>query len=271
MRQHSKRMLALPCLMLGALLVLAGTAVRAQQPGEKPIGWSKMRAANSPIKPIYASEIDKEMDALKTKADQMADEVKKAKVNPEADSVEKAWPDSISLERHQADIAEFRDKFTRCMTAMEHQIQAKIDSGTVTTEDKAQFKKCMDHCKAILATLNDMHYNTSAMTTATKKIYFLSGWEKHKKLIAQLQEQMKTCPSLMKGSMGCCNMQGMGMGNMMNHMNMPMGSGATNGGADSKQPAASDVTYTCPMHPQVVKSEPGKCPLCGMNLVPKKK
>lgn len=26
--------------------------------------------------------------------------------------------------------------------------------------------------------------------------------------------------------------------------------------------------YTCPMHPEVVKDEPGKCPKCGMNLVP---
>ncbi|SFW66961.1 heavy metal translocating P-type ATPase [Chitinophaga sancti] len=27
------------------------------------------------------------------------------------------------------------------------------------------------------------------------------------------------------------------------------------------------VKYTCPMHPQVLKDEPGKCPLCGMALV----
>jgi thioredoxin-like negative regulator of GroEL len=27
--------------------------------------------------------------------------------------------------------------------------------------------------------------------------------------------------------------------------------------------------YTCPMHPEVVRSEPGRCPICGMNLVPK--
>jgi Cu(I)/Ag(I) efflux system membrane fusion protein len=25
--------------------------------------------------------------------------------------------------------------------------------------------------------------------------------------------------------------------------------------------------YRCPMHPQVVQDHPGKCPICGMNLV----
>ncbi|MGF2413473.1 heavy metal-binding domain-containing protein [Ferruginibacter sp.] len=29
--------------------------------------------------------------------------------------------------------------------------------------------------------------------------------------------------------------------------------------------------YTCTMHPEVVRSKPGKCPKCGMALVPVKK
>lgn len=29
--------------------------------------------------------------------------------------------------------------------------------------------------------------------------------------------------------------------------------------------------YTCPMHPQIVQDGPGKCPICGMNLVPVEK
>lgn len=29
----------------------------------------------------------------------------------------------------------------------------------------------------------------------------------------------------------------------------------------------SKATYTCPMHPQIVREEPGTCPICGMDLV----
>jgi Cu(I)/Ag(I) efflux system membrane fusion protein len=33
--------------------------------------------------------------------------------------------------------------------------------------------------------------------------------------------------------------------------------------------AANEVTYTCSMHPQIVRNEPGNCPICGMTLVAK--
>src|SRR5690348_17711985 len=29
----------------------------------------------------------------------------------------------------------------------------------------------------------------------------------------------------------------------------------------------SDVYYTCSMHPQVMQDAPGKCPICGMELI----
>lgn len=31
----------------------------------------------------------------------------------------------------------------------------------------------------------------------------------------------------------------------------------------------SSKEYTCPMHPEVIRSEPGSCPICGMDLIPK--
>ncbi|HEV2480501.1 MAG TPA: efflux RND transporter periplasmic adaptor subunit [Puia sp.] len=33
----------------------------------------------------------------------------------------------------------------------------------------------------------------------------------------------------------------------------------------------SDTVYTCSMHPQVTQERPGKCPICGMELIPVKK
>ncbi len=35
--------------------------------------------------------------------------------------------------------------------------------------------------------------------------------------------------------------------------------------------AAEHVYYTCSMHPQVMRSQPGKCPICGMQLIEVKK
>src|SRR6516164_5596941 len=32
--------------------------------------------------------------------------------------------------------------------------------------------------------------------------------------------------------------------------------------------AAGEVLWTCPMHPQIVRNEPGSCPICGMALEP---
>lgn len=37
------------------------------------------------------------------------------------------------------------------------------------------------------------------------------------------------------------------------------------------KPAQAVVkTYTCPMHPEVISHQPGRCPKCGMDLVEKK-
>ena len=39
-------------------------------------------------------------------------------------------------------------------------------------------------------------------------------------------------------------------------------------GNDVAHDHASETTYTCPMHPQIIKDAPGTCPICGMDLVP---
>jgi Cu(I)/Ag(I) efflux system membrane fusion protein len=61
-------------------------------------------------------------------------------------------------------------------------------------------------------------------------------------------------------------------------MKMPGGGGASTAGEEAHDhgraaPAGEhgDVYYTCSMHPTVVQDEPGTCPICGMDLVKKKK
>ena len=36
-----------------------------------------------------------------------------------------------------------------------------------------------------------------------------------------------------------------------------------------REQAAEKTEYTCPMHPQIVQHEPGTCPICKMDLVPR--
>jgi hypothetical protein len=45
--------------------------------------------------------------------------------------------------------------------------------------------------------------------------------------------------------------------------------GAVAHAAASSPVASASVVYACPMHPDVTSTNPGTCPKCGMNLVPK--
>ena len=61
---------------------------------------------------------------------------------------------------------------------------------------------------------------------------------------------------------GCC---GSCEKNETSRSNAPAGTGARRG-----QPTrTAEGAYTCPMHPEVTRSSPGKCPKCGMDLVEK--
>lgn len=87
------------------------------------------------------------------------------------------------------------------------------------------------------------------------------------------------------GGCGCSmNMAGMNMGGMqMPAMQMPAGSmqGMNMGGYAYPQApiaaaptaaapaAANGARYTCSMHPNVVSTTPGSCPICGMALTRK--
>ncbi len=46
-------------------------------------------------------------------------------------------------------------------------------------------------------------------------------------------------------------------------------SGKAHVGHSAKQQKIQKI-YTCSMHPEIIKNEPGQCPICGMNLVEKK-
>ncbi len=41
-------------------------------------------------------------------------------------------------------------------------------------------------------------------------------------------------------------------------------------GGEQRQASAGEL-WTCPMHPSVIRDEPGECPICGMDLVPLEK
>ena len=43
----------------------------------------------------------------------------------------------------------------------------------------------------------------------------------------------------------------------------------TLGRGDGRDGDASQIEYTCPMHPEIVQIGPGSCPICGMALEPK--
>src|SRR5690606_9472130 len=52
------------------------------------------------------------------------------------------------------------------------------------------------------------------------------------------------------------------------HAHAGHGAAATSTSTPPATPGAA-VEYTCPMHPEIVRSGPGSCPICGMALEPR--
>jgi len=46
-------------------------------------------------------------------------------------------------------------------------------------------------------------------------------------------------------------------------------SSPTHGSQEPEAPAIGMLEYTCPMHPEIVRDQPGSCPICGMGLEPR--
>ncbi len=61
----------------------------------------------------------------------------------------------------------------------------------------------------------------------------------------------------MKGKMDNCSM-------------MNMETKVTTTTTTTTKKHSNTILYTCPMHPEIIRDKPGKCPKCGMTLVKKK-
>ena len=60
--------------------------------------------------------------------------------------------------------------------------------------------------------------------------------------------------------------------NQHDHSSMsPQGKEGKSQNTQEPQQAVNAITYTCPMHPEVLSDKPGSCPKCGMTLVKKER
>lgn len=188
--------------LAGAAIVFTPISASAQEKkdGEKPIAHGRLKGVGV-AKPIYESDLHKDVAADAAKVDKLVDYTKETKLNPDKDSVEKMFEGSISVARHLAEVGKVSESISHCMAAMQNDIAAKRDSGTATPEEKAQLDKCDEHCKKVNATLDKIHQNSSRLGTATRQQYILDGWDKHQKAMAELQGLMKDCPAMFSETM----------------------------------------------------------------------
>lgn len=61
---------------------------------------------------------------------------------------------------------------------------------------------------------------------------------------------------------------GLGLGRYLLPSTSPVGSDATSISTESPADSVVPAIWTCSMHPQIQQPAPGKCPICGMDLIP---
>jgi rubrerythrin len=148
---------------------------------------------------------------------------------------------------------------------------------TAQVETAGSAEKMNDHDSMMQESMKKMHAQMAAIHQAKDPKKRLKLLQEHRK---SMLDSIKMMREMMGGmAMGCSMMGG-------NHMmgGNPAGQASSNANtapvaqANSNQASATDKTsastdgkklWTCPMHPDVVRDQPGLCPICGMDLVEK--
>jgi rubrerythrin len=138
-------------------------------------------------------------------------------------------------------------------------------------------EKMNDHESMMQESMKKMHAQMAA-------IHQVKDTKKRLKLLQEHRKSMRDSIKMMRETMGGMAMECpmMGGGHMMGGNPAGQASGNANAApaaqANPGQASAADKTsaapdgkklWTCPMHPDVVRDQPGLCPICGMDLVEK--
>ena len=159
-------------------------------------------------------------------------------------------------------------------------------SGPMTGHHKEGAAKGMHHadmkaeCKAMMAGKEEMHAKHREMDATLDRLVAEMNAAKGSREVGPMEKSMAAVINELVaqrkalGSM-MMEMQPAMMAHMMRHketpgakgaMGCPMMSSGHQGAKEVRMGASDKVVYTCPMHPEVQKPEPGKCPKCKMNL-----
>ncbi|MHB8800791.1 MAG: heavy metal-binding domain-containing protein [Thermoanaerobaculia bacterium] len=159
-------------------------------------------------------------------------------------------------------------------------------AGPMTGHHKGGAAKGMHHadmkaeCETMMARKEEMHAKHREMDATLDRLVAemnaargsreVGAMEKSMSaVINELVAQRKALASMMM------EMQPAMMAHLMRHketpgakdaMGCPMMSSGRQGAKEVRMGANDKAVYTCPMHPEVQKPEPGKCPKCKMNL-----